>query len=209
MVGFEALKIESAVRDRELNNFENFGSKLPPNLKDSGSLITPCTIGTNFLNRALCDIGPNINLSLYLIYKMLGLEDAKPTSVTLQLSLSYPRGIIKDVLVKVDKFIFPADFIIFQEMNSEIPIILGRPFLTAGRTLIDIPKGELTKRVQNQQLTFNVFNVMKFPNESDKFFFISVVDNLAKKVFQANQIKDSLERIWLSCKGEKMKKSKR
>ena len=55
---------------------------------------------------------------------------------------------IEDVLVKVNKFVFPADFIILDmEEDQDIPIILGRPFLATGRTLIDVQKGELTMRV--------------------------------------------------------------
>ena len=59
-------------------------------------------------------------------------------------SLKHPRGVIEDVLVKVDKFIFPADFIVLDmEEDKEIPIILGRPFLVTGRVMIDVQKGEL------------------------------------------------------------------
>ncbi|XP_024969765.1 uncharacterized protein LOC112509136 [Cynara cardunculus var. scolymus] len=68
--------------------------------------------------------------------------EARPTTVTLQLankSIAYPKGKIEDVLVQVDKFIFPADFIILDfEADKDIPIILGRPFLATGRTLIDV-----------------------------------------------------------------------
>ncbi|XP_022871419.1 uncharacterized protein LOC111390593 [Olea europaea var. sylvestris] len=72
----------------------------------------------------------------------LGLEEPKATTVTLQLadrSLTHPRGIIEDVLVKVDKLIFPADFLILDmEEDKDVPIILGRPFLATARTLIDV-----------------------------------------------------------------------
>ncbi|PIN12195.1 DNA-directed DNA polymerase [Handroanthus impetiginosus] len=106
----------------------------------------------------------------YSIYRTLGLEEAKPTSITLQLadrSLTYPKGVIEDILVKVDKFIFPADFVVLDmEADSEIPIILGRPFLATGKTLIDVHNGELTMRVQDQQITFNVLKAIKFSNES-------------------------------------------
>ncbi|XP_022856877.1 uncharacterized protein LOC111377950 [Olea europaea var. sylvestris] len=74
--------------------------------------------------------------------KKLGLGKAKVTTVTLQLadrSLTHPRGIIDDVLIKVEKFIFPADFLILDmEEDKDIPLILGRPFLATGRALIDV-----------------------------------------------------------------------
>ena len=75
---------------------------------------------------------------------------------------------MEDVLVKVDKLFFPADFVILDfEEDKKIPIILGRPFLATGCTLINVQKGELTMRVQDQDVTFNVFKVMKFPTEGE------------------------------------------
>ena len=79
------------------------------------------------------------------IFRRLGLGEASPTTVTLQLadrSLKHPRGVIEDVMVKVDKFIFPVDFIILDmEEDKEIPIILGRPFLATGMAMIDVQWG--------------------------------------------------------------------
>ncbi|XP_010276569.1 PREDICTED: uncharacterized protein LOC104611284 [Nelumbo nucifera] len=89
-------------------------NKLPHKLKDLGSFTIPCTIGSLKIEKALCDLGASINLMPYLVFKKLGLDERQPTRVTLQLvdrSIKHPRGIIEDVLVKVDKFIFPVDFI--------------------------------------------------------------------------------------------------
>ena len=87
------------------------------------------------------------------IFKKLGLGKASPTSLTLQLAdrtIAYPQGIIEDILVKVDNFIFPADFVILDmEEDSQVPIILGRPFLATGRAMIDVQKGELTMRLND------------------------------------------------------------
>ena len=91
--------------------------KLPQKLKDPGSFTIPCTIGNAIFERALCDLGASINLMPLSIFKSLGLGEARPTTVTLQLadrSLKHSRGVIEDVLVKVDKFIFPADFIVLD-----------------------------------------------------------------------------------------------
>ncbi|XP_022891857.1 uncharacterized protein LOC111406708 [Olea europaea var. sylvestris] len=69
----------------------------------------------------------------------------KATTVTLQLadrSLTHPRGVIEDVLVKVEKFIFLADFMILDmEEDKDVPLILGRLFLATGRALIDVQNG--------------------------------------------------------------------
>ena len=132
--------------------------KLPPKLKDPGSFTIPCAIGDAVFEKALCDLGVSSNLMPMLIFKKLNLGEACPTTVTLQLanrSLTHPRSIIEDVLVKVDKFIFLADFIILDmEEDKEVPIILGRPFLAIGRALIDVQKGELILRVQKEEVTF-------------------------------------------------------
>ncbi|KAM6549146.1 hypothetical protein CsatB_020822 [Cannabis sativa] len=141
--------------------------KLPPKLKDPGSFNIPFSIGGSVETKALCDLGASINLMPLSVFKRLGLGKAKPTTVTLQLadrSLTHPRGIIEDVLVKVGKFIFPADFLILDmEEDSTIPIILGRPFLATGRALIDVQKGELKLRVQDEEVNFNVFAPTDIP----------------------------------------------
>ena len=81
------------------------------------------------------------------ILRRLGLGEARLITFTVELadmSLKHPRGVIEEVMVKVDKFIFPADFIVFNmEEDKEIPIILGRPFLATSRAMIDVQRGEL------------------------------------------------------------------
>ncbi|GLT29119.1 hypothetical protein SLA2020_040050 [Shorea laevis] len=130
-------------------------NKLPPKLKYPGSFTIPCTIGDCHFGKALCDLGASINLMPFSVFRKLGLGKPKATTVSLQLadrSIKYPRGIIEDILVKVDKFIFPANFIVLDmEEDFEVPFILGRPFLATGRTLIDVQQGKLMLRVENFQ----------------------------------------------------------
>ncbi|KAI7991008.1 hypothetical protein LOK49_LG12G02773, partial [Camellia lanceoleosa] len=86
----------------------------PPKLKDPGAPTIACIIGDHFIDRALLDLGASVNLLPYSVYKEFGLGELKPTTVTLQLadrSLKVPRGMIDDVLVKVDRFYFPVDFL--------------------------------------------------------------------------------------------------
>ena len=90
---------------------------LPEKMKDPGSFTIPCTIGEFEFQKALCDSGASINLIPYSVAKKLSLGEITPTTVTLQMAdrtLEKPEGIIEDVLVKVGKFIFPADFIILD-----------------------------------------------------------------------------------------------
>ncbi|XP_062114279.1 uncharacterized protein LOC133825337 [Humulus lupulus] len=157
-------------------------NKIPPKLKDPGSFTIPCSIGCRDVGRALCDLGACINLMPMSIFKKLGIAKARPTTVTLQLAdrcMAQLKGKIEDVLVQVDKFIFQADFIILDyEVDRDVPINLGRPFLAIGRTLIDVKKGELTMRVNDQQVTFNVFNSMKFLDEIEECSSLSVIDTI-------------------------------
>ena len=152
--------------------------KLPPKLKDPGSFTFPCAIGNAVFEIAMCDLGTSINLMSWSIFKKMKLGEARPTTVTLQLadrSLTHLRGIIEDVLVKVDKFIFPTYFIILDmQEDKEVPIILGRPFQAMGRTMMDVQKGELRLRDQEEEVTFNVFNAIKHPHDTDSCFRVDM-----------------------------------
>jgi hypothetical protein len=107
--------------------------KLPIKYKDPGCPTITCMIGVSQIERALLDLGASVNLLPYSVYLQLGLGELKPTTMTLQLadrSVKVPRGIVEDVLIKVDKFYFPMDFIVLdtepvQMVGTEIPIILG------------------------------------------------------------------------------------
>ncbi|KAK0604843.1 hypothetical protein LWI29_020078 [Acer saccharum] len=117
-------------------------NKLPPKLKDPGKFTIPCTIGQTEFGRALIDSEASINLMPYSVYEKLGVGEVKPTHVTLQLadrSIKYPRGVMEDVLVKVENLYFPIDFVILEmEEDVEIPLLLGRPFLKTVGALIDV-----------------------------------------------------------------------
>ena len=94
-------------------------------------------------------------------------------------SLKHPRGVIEDVLVKVDKFIFLANFIVLDMVeDKEIPIILGRPFLATGKAMIDVHKGELKLRVQDDEVRFSVFNVVRHPVENNACFMIEAAGDI-------------------------------
>ena len=69
--------------------------KLPQKLKDPDSFTISCKIGNSIFDRALWDLGASINLMPLSIFRGLGLGEARPTTITLQLadrSLNHPRG---------------------------------------------------------------------------------------------------------------------
>ena len=80
-------------------------------------------------------------------------------------SMARPEGVLEDVLVKVGKFIFPMDFMIMKmEEDTQVPILLGRPFLETGAALIDVQKGELTLRVGDEAVHFNLNKSLEQPD---------------------------------------------
>ena len=143
--------------------------KLPPKLQDPGSFAIPFSIGNQVSGKALCDLGASINLMPLSMFKRLKLGEPKSTTISLQLadrSYQHPRGIIENVLVKVGKFVLPADFVILDmEEDDSVPIILGRPFLATGKAQINVQEGELKLRVQGEEIIFHVFKPMKHPDD--------------------------------------------
>ena len=91
-----------------------------------------------------------------------------PTAITLQMadrSMAQLEGVLEDVLVKVGKFIFPMDFAIMKmEEDTQVPLLLGRPFLATGAALIDVQKGELTLRVGEEAVHFNFNKGLEQPD---------------------------------------------
>ncbi|KAA3479686.1 Integrase, catalytic core [Gossypium australe] len=125
-------------------------NKLPNKLKDPWSFTVPCLIGSLNIDNALVDLGASINVMPYKMFKQLGPGRPKQTRMSIQLAdgtIRYPRGVIEDVLVKIDKFIFPNDFAVLDmDKGSEVPLILGRPFLATARTIIDVGMSEFLLR---------------------------------------------------------------
>ena len=77
-------------------------------------------------------------------------------------TLAQPEGILEDVLIKVGKFIFPMDFMVIDiEEDKQVPLLLGRPFLTTRTALIDVKKGELTLRMGDEAVHFNLNQSLK------------------------------------------------
>ena len=133
---------------------------LPVKMKDPGSFTIPCSIGKYEFKKALCDSGASIDLMPLLVVQRLSLGELTPTTITLQMadrSMAQPEGVLEDVLVKVGKFSFLVDFMVMKmEEDNQVPLLLGRPFLATGAALIDVQNGELTLRVGNEAMHFNL-----------------------------------------------------
>ena len=142
--------------------------KLLAKLKDLGNFTIPCSIGKYEFKKALCDSSASINLMPLAVVQRLSLGELTPITITLQMadrSMAQPEGVLEDVLVKVGKFIFLVDFVIMKmEEDTQVPLFLGRPFLATGAALIDVQKGELTLRVGNEVVHFNLNRSLEHPD---------------------------------------------
>nr|GFA56822.1 hypothetical protein [Tanacetum cinerariifolium] len=111
-------------------------------------------------------LGASINLMPLSVWEGLSLPELTPTYMTLELadrSVSKPIGIAKDVSFKVGVFHFPADFVVVDfEPDPLVPLILGRCFLKTSRALIDVHKGELTLRIGNEAITYNLDQTVRY-----------------------------------------------
>ena len=160
-------------------------SKYPVKYKDPGSPTIPVNIGGNCIDKSLLDLGASVNLMPYLVYMQLGLGELKPTNITLSLadrSVMILKGIVEDVLVKIDKFYYPVDFVVLDTEPSSnepnhVPIILGRPFLATANAIINCRNGIMQLTFGNMTLELNIFPLNNHPNllETENPIFDEVV----------------------------------
>ncbi|GJZ00321.1 reverse transcriptase domain-containing protein [Tanacetum coccineum] len=138
---------------------------------------------------ALADLGARINLMPLSVWKKLMLPKLLPTCMTLELanrSVAYPAGIAEDVFVQVGKFTFPADFVFVDyDVDPRVPLILGRPFLRTARALVDVYQEELTLRVGDEKLVFNVESTLKYPRKhrDESINQIDIIDTTCEDHF--------------------------
>ena len=146
-------------------------SKYPVKYKDPGSPTIPVNIGGNCIKKAMLDLGASVNLMPHSVYLQLGLGELKPTPITLSLadrSVKIPKGIVEDVLVKIDKFYYPVDFVVLDTAPSSnepnhVPIILGRPFLSTANAIINCRNGLMQLTFGDMTLELNIFNLNDNP----------------------------------------------
>ncbi|KAJ0845598.1 putative aspartic peptidase domain superfamily [Helianthus annuus] len=153
-------------------------NKLPQKKIDPGSFTVPCSIEGSPIRNALADLGASINLTPASMFDRLGLGKTSPTKMSIQLadrSIKYPQGVTENLLVKVGDFVFPADFVILDmEEDTEVPLILGRPFLATAHAMVDMNGGKLTLRVGDKEMEFRVGKIVE---NDDPVNYMNVIDS--------------------------------
>ena len=137
--------------------------------KDPGCPTISVNIGGTCVEKALLDLGASVNLLPYSMYKKLGLGELKLTSITLSLadrSIKIPKGTVEDVLIQVDKFYYPVDFVVLDTEPAAaganyVPIMLGRPFLATSNAIINCRNGVMQLTFGNMTLELNIFHLSK------------------------------------------------
>ncbi|RVW30823.1 Retrovirus-related Pol polyprotein from transposon 297 [Vitis vinifera] len=166
--------------------------KSPIKYKDPGCPTISVNIGGTQVEKALLDLGASVNLLPYSVYKELGLGELKPTSITLSLadrSVKIPRGVIEDVLVQVDKFYYPVDFVVLDtdpivKGINYVPIILGRPFLATSNAIINCRNGVMQLTFGNMTLELNIFHLCQkhiHPEEDEGPEEVCMIDTLVEE----------------------------
>nr|GFA69786.1 reverse transcriptase domain-containing protein [Tanacetum cinerariifolium] len=145
--------------------------KLPEKLGDLSKFLIPCDFPEMDVCHALADLDESINLMPLSIWKKLSLPELTPTRMTLELadrSITRPKGVAEDVFVKVGKFHFPTDFVVVDfEADPRVPLILRRSFLMTGHALIDVYREEITLRVNDESVTFNLNQTIRYSSTYD------------------------------------------
>ncbi|XP_023758745.1 uncharacterized protein LOC111907178 [Lactuca sativa] len=151
-------------------------NKLPKKKGYLGSLTLPSQFGNLSTIHALSDLGASVNLKPYSFFKKLDLPEPRPIRMEIHLAnktMTFPRGICEHLLVRVDIFVFPAEFIILDmEADPQVPIILGKPFLNTTSAILNMQDSKLNLRVGDESVTFGFDQAMNHARYSDDTILI-------------------------------------
>nr|GEU97073.1 reverse transcriptase domain-containing protein [Tanacetum cinerariifolium] len=173
--------------------------KLPGKLGDPGKYLIPCDFQGMDVCHALANLDASINLMPLFIWKKLFLPELTPTRMTLELAdrfITRPKGVVEDVFVKVGKFHFLTDFVVVDfEADPRVPLILGRSFLRTGRALIYVYGEEITLRVNDEAVTFNLNQTTRYSSTYDDLSVnrIDIIDVAREDYFILEEIEDYLK----------------
>ncbi|GKA15266.1 reverse transcriptase domain-containing protein [Tanacetum coccineum] len=162
----------SFISGSKSDTLEVLQHQLPPKELNPESFTLPCMIG-KFNFYAMADLGASINIMLRSIFEHLHLTNLKKTNILCEMvdmSKKAPLGIVENVLVKIDKFLFPSDFVIIDNIPFETTI-LGRPFLATIHAEIDVFAGKISLRINEDRISFDTMRKdHNYTNPSEKNF---------------------------------------
>ncbi|XP_050877733.1 uncharacterized protein LOC127081527 [Lathyrus oleraceus] len=161
-------------------------NKLSKKEKDPGSFSIPCILGNNVIDNAFLDLEASISLMPLVVCRRLNLGELKPTKMPLQLadkSVKYPIGILEYIPVRNGQLYIPTDFVVMDiKEDNEIPILLGRPFLSTTGAIIDVKRGKLTFEVGDEKIKFILSKFLMAPVIEDSCYAIDIIDECIREL---------------------------
>ena len=153
----------------------SFNGKVPKKLGDPGIPTIPCSIKSNYVKTALCDLGAGVSVMPFSLYKRLDLEKLNPTDISLQMadkSTTVPVGICENVPVQVAHHcMILTDFVVLEMPEDDnMSIILGRPFLNTAGAVIDCNQGKVTFNVNDKEHT------VYFPKKVERAYGLNTIN---------------------------------
>ncbi|GJX42972.1 ribonuclease H-like domain-containing protein [Tanacetum coccineum] len=174
---------------RDMKILDAYDHTLPQKEKDPGSFTLPCLIHNICFDKALVDLEASVMVMTFSTYTNLGLGILSHTRLTIKLAdrtIKQPRGIAENVLVRIGKFIFPIDFIILDiPEDDDVPLILGRPFLSTAHSKIDVFKRKITLRVGEEKLVFK--SIKPATSIIKRVFVIKSLDSKTKLIGEGDE----------------------
>ncbi|KAI5431689.1 hypothetical protein KIW84_035742 [Lathyrus oleraceus] len=163
-------------------------NKLAKKEKDPGSVSIPCILGSHVIDKAFLDLGASVSLMPLDVWKRLNLGELQPTKMSLQLAdrpVKYPVGILEDIPVRIDQLYIPTDFVVMDiKDDDDIPILLGRPFLSTAGAIIDVKRGKLTFEVGDEKIEFILSKFLMAPIIDDACYAIDIIDECIREFDQ-------------------------
>jgi hypothetical protein len=155
----------------------SFDGKVPEKLGDPGIPTIPCSIKSNYVRTALCDLGARVSVVSFSLYKRLDIEKLISTDISLQMadkSTTIPIGICENVHVQVaNNCLILTDFVVLEMPGDDnMSIILGRPFLNTAGAVIDCNQGKVTFNVNDKEHT------VYFPKNIDRKYGLNSIKNI-------------------------------
>ncbi|GJY75108.1 RNA-directed DNA polymerase, eukaryota, reverse transcriptase zinc-binding domain protein [Tanacetum coccineum] len=182
-------------------------NQLPLKENDPGSFILPCSIKRLDFNNALADLGASI--VPFSMFKHLGIGKLKPNNMGIEMAddtKCIPKGIVKNLLIKIDKFILPADFFILEMIEDfRMPVILGRPLLATAHAKVYIFRKTISLEVGNEKVQESyeeiVYRCSLIAQEANGGLRSNLTSTNKKLHWctPISRVKEGVQEIWASC----------
>ncbi|XP_042020721.1 uncharacterized protein LOC121768296 [Salvia splendens] len=171
--------------------------RLPSKRTGLGMFTLLIEIGNVKVDHAMCDLGASINVLPLSLYKKLVGVRLVDTKIVIQLadrSCISQEGVLKNVIVKVHDFLYPADFHVIKMSEHESAessgVLLSRPFLRTAKTIIDVFNGTICLDYHGEKFTFNIDEAMKKPLDVENLHAVGIINPLVQEYLETELMQE-------------------